>query len=86
MAIRFYHILFPLAQAIWVSRADLLAANDAKNGLIDLAQSRKTRDRRALRPLKLAQNMPLGVEERSDLAAEDEEFVKGETVRWDDLR
>jgi len=33
-----------------------------------------------------SENAPLSLEERSDLAAADEEFVKGETVRWDDLR
>jgi hypothetical protein len=33
-----------------------------------------------------SENAPLCVEERSDLAVADEEFVKGETVRWDDLR
>ena len=33
-----------------------------------------------------SQNAPLNVEERVDLAAADEEFMKGETVRWDDLR
>jgi hypothetical protein len=33
-----------------------------------------------------AEDAPLSKDERSDLAAADAEFERGETVRWDDLR
>ena len=33
-----------------------------------------------------AEDAPLSEQERSDLAAADAEFEKGETVRWTDLR